>query len=111
MTKDYIRAGLSIVAKSAKAIIASLDDDGFPNLKAMYKPRESDGLSLLFYYEYIVPEGKTIQQKPEGFYLLLRQPVFQRSYAARHHGSVTGSAHQKPHLAGWRYDVLFTRFY
>ena len=49
MTKDYIRAGLSIVAKSAKAIIASLDDDGFPNLKAMYKPRESDGLKVFYF--------------------------------------------------------------
>ena len=34
MTKDFIKAGLSIVAKSSKTIIASVGDDGFPNLKA-----------------------------------------------------------------------------
>ena len=49
MSKDFIRAGLSIVDKSAKAIIASVDDDGFPNLKAMYKPRESDGLKVFYF--------------------------------------------------------------
>lgn len=49
MTKDFIRAGLSILDKSAKAIIASVDDDGFPNLKAMYKPRENDGLKVFYF--------------------------------------------------------------
>ena len=49
MTKDFIRAGLSIVAKSAKTIIASVDDDGIPNLKAMLKPRENDGLKVFYF--------------------------------------------------------------
>ena len=49
MTKDFIRAGLSIVAKSSKTIIASVDDDGFPNLKAMLKPRENDGLKVFYF--------------------------------------------------------------
>ena len=29
MTRDFIKAGLSIVARSSKAIIASVDEDGF----------------------------------------------------------------------------------
>ena len=49
MTKDFNRAGLSIVAKSAKTIIASVDDDGVPNLKAMLKPRENDGLKVFYF--------------------------------------------------------------
>ena len=49
MTKDFNRAGLSIVAKSTKTIIASVDDDGVPNLKAMLKPRENDGLKVFYF--------------------------------------------------------------
>ena len=49
MPKDLIKAGLSIVARSGKAIIASVDDDGFPNLKAMLKPRENDGLDVFYF--------------------------------------------------------------
>lgn len=49
MTKDFVRTGLSIVEKSSKAIIASVDDDGFPNLKAMLKPRENDGLKVFYF--------------------------------------------------------------
>jgi len=49
MSKDFIRAGLSIVTRSGNAIIASVDDDGFPNLKAMLKPRENDGLKVFYF--------------------------------------------------------------
>ena len=49
MTKDFNRAGLSIVAKSTKTIIASVDDDGVPNLKAMLKTRENDGLKVFYF--------------------------------------------------------------
>jgi hypothetical protein len=33
MNKDLIKTGLSILEKSNRTIIASIDDDGFPNLK------------------------------------------------------------------------------
>jgi general stress protein 26 len=49
MPRDFIKAGLSIVARSSKAIIASVDEDGFPNLKAMLKPRENDGLKVFYF--------------------------------------------------------------
>jgi general stress protein 26 len=49
MTKDFTKAGLSIVARSGKTIIASVDDDGFPNLKAMLQPREHDGLKVFYF--------------------------------------------------------------
>jgi hypothetical protein len=35
MTKDLIKAGLTIVARSIKPIIDSVDDNAFLNLKAM----------------------------------------------------------------------------
>jgi general stress protein 26 len=49
MSKDLIKAGLGIVEKSGMAIIASVDDEGFPNLKAMLKPRENDGLKTFYF--------------------------------------------------------------
>jgi general stress protein 26 len=49
MTKNFINAGLAIVAKSNNAIIGSVDEDGFPNLKAMLPPREHDGLKTFFF--------------------------------------------------------------
>ncbi len=49
MSKDLLKAGLSIVDKSSKTIISSVDNEGFPNLKAMLKPRENDGLKVFYF--------------------------------------------------------------
>lgn len=49
MEKDLIKKGLSIFEKSKNTIIASIDDEGFPNLKAMLKPRENDGLKTFYF--------------------------------------------------------------
>jgi len=49
MSKDLIKAGLSILEKSSKTIIASVDNKGFPNMKAMLKPRENDGLKVFYF--------------------------------------------------------------
>jgi general stress protein 26 len=49
MNKDLIKTGLSILEKSNRTIIASIDDDGFPNLKAMLKPRENNGLKVFYF--------------------------------------------------------------
>jgi len=100
MPRDFIKAGLSIVARSGKAIIGSVDDDGFPNLKAMLKPRENDGFeSFLFHDQYSLDAGQTIPEKSKGFNLFLRHPVFQGPDAEGHDGGAAGPAHQRPHLA------------
>jgi general stress protein 26 len=39
----------TIIKKSQNAIIGSLDDDGFPNIKAMLIPRESVGLTHFYF--------------------------------------------------------------
>jgi Uncharacterized stress protein (general stress protein 26) len=49
MSKDLIKTGLEIIAKSHNAIIASVDEAGFPNLKAMLMPRENDGLKTFYF--------------------------------------------------------------
>jgi general stress protein 26 len=49
MEQDLIKKSLSILEKSSNTIIASMDMDGFPNLKAMLKPRENDGLREFYF--------------------------------------------------------------
>jgi len=45
----YIKTAFSIIEKSSKTIIASVDENGFPNLKAMLKPREIEGESVFYF--------------------------------------------------------------
>jgi len=49
MSKDYIKTALSVVERSAKTIIGSVDEEGYPNLKAMLKPREHDGVKVFYF--------------------------------------------------------------
>jgi len=49
VNKRILNTSLSIIEKSNGTIIASVDEEGFPNLKAMLKPRENDGLETFYF--------------------------------------------------------------
>jgi len=49
MSKDPIKTALSVIEKSSKAIISSVDSDGYPNAKAMLAPREHDGVKTFYF--------------------------------------------------------------
>jgi general stress protein 26 len=49
MTNDLIKKALSIVENSEKTIITSVDEEGFPNIKAMLQPREHDGIKTFYF--------------------------------------------------------------
>lgn len=49
MKNEPVKTALSIFEMSTGALIASVDRDGFPNIKAMLKPRENDGLKLFYF--------------------------------------------------------------
>jgi len=49
MPKDTIKTALSVIERSSKAIIGSVDADGYPNIKAMLKPREHDGVKTFYF--------------------------------------------------------------
>jgi hypothetical protein len=72
----------------------------FPNLKAMLKPRENDGLKV-FYFTTNTASMRVKQylKNPKGFNLFLRHPIFQGPDAEGHDGGAAGPAHQRPHLA------------
>lgn len=40
---------LNVIRKSPNAVIGSIDEGGFPNIKAMLIPRESDGLKHFYF--------------------------------------------------------------
>lgn len=46
---DIIKTALSVVKSSPNTIISSVDEYGFPNSKAMLKPRENDGLKKFYF--------------------------------------------------------------
>ena len=49
MSRDVLKAATRLVEKSSKAIIGSIDDEGYPNLKAMFSPREREGIKELYF--------------------------------------------------------------
>lgn len=46
---DLIKTALSIIESSSNAIIGSIGEDGYPNIKAMLKPRENDGIKKFYF--------------------------------------------------------------
>ncbi len=48
MIKNFTETTLSIIEKSSKSIISSVDENGYPNLKAMLKPREIEGIKVFY---------------------------------------------------------------
>jgi general stress protein 26 len=44
MARDYVKSANTLVAKSTRSFIGSVDDEGYPNLKVMLAPREHDGI-------------------------------------------------------------------
>jgi general stress protein 26 len=44
-----LKTVLNIIEKSSFTFIGSIDKDGFPNLKAMLKPRENDGVKTFYF--------------------------------------------------------------
>ena len=49
MTNGAIKSALSVIERSGKSIIGSVDADGYPNVKAMLKPREHDGVKSFYF--------------------------------------------------------------
>ena len=49
MSRDVPRTANRLVEKSTKAIIGSVDDEGYPNIKAMFSPREREGIKEFYF--------------------------------------------------------------
>lgn len=49
MSRDVLKIATRLVEKSSKAIIGSIDDEGYPNIKAMLSPREHKGIKEFYF--------------------------------------------------------------
>ena len=44
MPRDYNKSANTLIEKSTRSFIGSVDDDGYPNMKVMLAPREHDSI-------------------------------------------------------------------
>jgi general stress protein 26 len=49
MTRDYAKSANTLVEKSTRSFIGSVDDEGYPNMKVMLSPRERNGIKEFFF--------------------------------------------------------------
>jgi general stress protein 26 len=49
MGKDIIKTALRLVEKNGNTIISSIDEDGYPNVKVIFPPRERDGIKHFYF--------------------------------------------------------------
>jgi Uncharacterized stress protein (general stress protein 26) len=49
MMRDAVQTIGNLIDRQGVAFISSVDDDGFPNTKAMLPPRERDGISTFYF--------------------------------------------------------------
>ena len=62
----------NLIDKQNVSFISSVDENGYPNTKAMLPPRKREGIkSILLYYKYVVSACKPVPEKPAGLYLFL----------------------------------------
>jgi general stress protein 26 len=47
--RDFEKVIGNLIDKSGAAFVGSVDENGFPNIKAMYTPRKRDGIRILYF--------------------------------------------------------------
>ena len=53
----------AFIQKQKTAFVASVDEEGFPNIKAMFMPRKIEGKLFLFFYQYFFHAGAAVSEK------------------------------------------------
>lgn len=49
MSRDPLKIASELVEKSSEALAGSVDDEGYPNIKAMFSPRERQGIKEFYF--------------------------------------------------------------
>ena len=49
MSRDPLKMANELVKKSGETLVGSVDDEGYPNIKAMFSPRERDGIKQFYF--------------------------------------------------------------
>lgn len=67
-TKEQV---MEFIQKQRVAFIASIDEEGFPNMKAMYAPRKAEENCFLLYDQYLVHALTAVYEKSKSQHLFL----------------------------------------
>lgn len=62
---------IEFIQKQKTAFIGSVDEEGFPNMKAMFTPRKIDGNCFFFFDQYIFHAFAAVYEESKGKYLFL----------------------------------------
>jgi len=49
MSKDVIKTAAGLIEKSKNAMVGSIDDAGYPNMKIMFNAREREGIKIFYF--------------------------------------------------------------
>ena len=49
MSRDVFKLAMRIVEKNKFAMVGSIDDEGYPNMKVMYNAREREGIKVFYF--------------------------------------------------------------
>lgn len=53
--KDSEKTIGNMIDKQTVSFIASIDEDGFPNMKAMLQPRKREGIKIIYLLQTLLP--------------------------------------------------------
>lgn len=53
--KDAEKTIGNMIDKQTVSFIASIDEDGFPNMKAMLQPRKREGIKIIYLLQTLLP--------------------------------------------------------
>lgn len=90
MLRDAEKTIGNLIDKQGVSFIASVSEDGFPNMKAMLPPRKRTGIRE-FYFTTNTSSMRVAQYRNNpNASIYLRQALLQRCYAGRTYGSIGG---------------------
>lgn len=99
---------MDFIRKQKTAFVASVDEDGFPNIKAMFTPRKIEGNCFYFSTNTSSMRTQQLMKNPRASIYFYKRGRFQYEghHADRHYGSAAGREDQKGNLADRRHPVL-----
>ncbi len=78
----------NLIDKAGVSIISSVDEDGFPNSKAMLPPRKREGIKHIFFTTNTSSmRVKQYTKNPKACVYFFDKRYLQRCYASGHHES------------------------
>lgn len=106
MMRDAEKTISNLIDKQGVSFIASISEDGFPNMKAMLPPRKRVGIREFYFTTNTSSLRWPSFGKSKRQYLLLRQTLLPGSHANRPYGGAGRPRQQRNDLAGRRHHVL-----